>query len=359
MPKRILIINPFGIGDVLFCTPLIRNIRFYYPDAFIAVAVQKKVAPVLENNPSINRVIPFSRGDFKDLSRKSRIKAMGLLFKTLGEIRRSRFDLCIDLSLEHRYSLFLKLMGVRQRVGFNYKHRGRFLTHSINIYGYDGKHVVEYHLELLRFLGKRTEFYNTEIFLRQEERDWAEAFLNSSGVAKDDSVIGIIPGGGASWGRQGYLKHWPKESFTQVADRLAEKLGGKIIIFAGSLDREIAEDIIQKMHQPAINVIAKADLRQFIALIGKCKLIITNDAGPLHIAVALGVKNMSLFGPVDEKVYGPYPSGPGNVVLSKDFNCRPCYEYFRVPDCRYQLRCLKEITVDEAYSEAEKLLKYG
>jgi heptosyltransferase-2 len=359
MPKRILIINPFGIGDVLFCTPLIRNIRFYYPDAFIAVAVQKKVVPVLENNPNINRVIPFSRGDFKDLSRKSRLKAMGLLFRTLGEIRRCRFDLCIDLSLEHRYSLFLKLLGVKQRIGFNYKHRGRFLTHRINIDGYDDRHVVEYHLELLKFLGKRAEFYNTEIFLRQEERDWAEAFLDSSGVARDDSIIGVIPGGGASWGRQSYLKHWPKESFIQVADRLSEKLGAKIIIFAGSLDREIAEDIIQKMHQPAINVIAKADLRQFIALVGQCDLIITNDGGPLHIAVALGVKSVSVFGPVDEQIYGPYPPAANYVVIKKDFPCRPCYRKFRVPECNYQLCCLEGITVGEVYDEAEKLLKYG
>ena len=112
MFKNILIINPFGIGDVLFSTPLIRNLRFYYPDAFIAVAVQKKVVPVLENNPQIDKVIPFSRGDFKDLCRQSRLKAIGLLSKTLGNILHCKFNLCVDLSLEHRYSLFLKLMGI-------------------------------------------------------------------------------------------------------------------------------------------------------------------------------------------------------------------------------------------------------
>ncbi len=357
MPGNILILNPFGIGDVLFSTPLIRNLRFHYPYAFIAVAVQKKVAPILENNPNINKVIHFSRGDFKELSRQSRIRAIGFLFKTLGEILRHKFDLCIDLSLEHRYSLFLKFLGVRQRLGFNYKHRGRFLTQRINLDGYEKKHVVEYHLELLKLLGIESRFKNLEIFLKQEERDRAEEFLRKKGILKSDLTIGIIPGGGASWGRQSYLKHWPGEKFAQVADKLAEEFGAKIIIFANSPEREIAENVIQKMHQPAISMIAKTDLRQFMALINQCNLIITNDGGPLHLAVALGVKVVSIFGPVDEQVYGPYPLNSRHIAIKKDFSCRPCYRKFRMPECNYQHRCLTGITVDEVFREAGRLLK--
>lgn len=170
MPKSILLINPFGIGDVLFSTPLIRNLRFYYPDAFIAVAAQKKVAPVLENNPHINKIIPFSHGDVKELSRQSRLKAIKLFLKVRREILAHRFNLCFDLSLEHRYSLFLKLAGVRPHIGYNYRNRGRFLTHQVDIEGYEDKHVVEYHLELLRFLGKELKFRNQELFLRQERK---------------------------------------------------------------------------------------------------------------------------------------------------------------------------------------------
>jgi len=357
MPQKILIINPFGIGDVLFSTPLIKNLRFYYPDAFIAVAVQKKIAAVLENNSNINKIIPFSRGDFKELSRQSRFKAIGVLLRTLGEVRRHKFDLFIDLSLEHRYSLALKFLGVKQRVGYNYKNRGRFLTHRTNIEGYKDKHVVEYHLQLLELLGLKPRFFNSELFLKREEKDWAEAFLNKSGISKDDLIIGIIPGGGASWGRQSYLKHWPGEKFAQVADGLVERIGAKIIIFAGSLDKAIAESVIQKMHQPAINMIARINLRQFIALINQCSLVIANDSGPLHIAVALGIKSVSLFGPVNEQVYGPYPPSPDYVVIKKDLNCRPCYRKFRVPECNYQRRCLTAITVEEVFQEAERLLK--
>ncbi|MFH1678528.1 MAG: glycosyltransferase family 9 protein [Candidatus Omnitrophota bacterium] len=355
--KNILIINPFGIGDVLFSTPLIRNLRFYYPEAFIAVAVQKKVAPILENNPNINKVISFSRGDFKDLSRRSRLKATGLFMRTLGEIRHYKFDLCIDLSLEHRYSLVLKFLGVRKRIGFNFRNRGRFLSSRINIDGFEGKHVVEYHLELLKLLGKEPRYHKLELYLKQDEKDWAEKALKNNGVSKDNLIIGIIPGGGASWGRQSYLKHWPAKGFAQVADKLAEACRAKIIVFSGASDREIGADVIQKMNQPVIDMAARTDLRQLAALISRCNLIITNDGGPLHLAVALGIKSISLFGPVDERVYGPYSPGPDFIVLKKDFDCHPCYRKFRVPECGYQLRCLTAISVEEVFRQAEGLLK--
>ncbi len=356
MPRNILVINPFGIGDVLFSTPLIRNLRFYYPQAFIAVAVQRKVAPILENNPNINKIISFSRGDFKELFRQSRLKALRLLFGILGEILRDKFDLCIDLSLEHRYSLFLKFLGVRQRIGFNYKRRGRFLTHRINLGGYEDKHVVEYHLELLKLLGIRPRFKNLEIFLKQEEKDWAGALLDKFGASRNDLIIGVIPGGGASWGRQSYLKHWSAEKFAQIADRLAERFGAKIVIFANASEGKTAEQVVQKMRHPVINMIAGTDLRQFMALIDRCNLIITNDGGPLHIAKALGIKSISIFGPVDEQVYGPYPPSPDHIAMKKGFPCRPCYHNFRVPECRYNQRCLTAITAQEVFKEAERLL---
>jgi lipopolysaccharide heptosyltransferase II len=357
MLRRILVINPFGIGDVLFSTPLIKNLRFYYPKTFIAVAVQKKVAPVLENNPNINKIIYFSRGDFKELSRQSKFKAFVLLLRMLGETKRHNFDLCIDLSLEHRYSLFLKFLGVRQRLGFNYKQRGRFLTQRIDIDGYENKHVVEYHLELLQLLGIKPVFKKLELFLKQEEKSWAEAFLVKNGALKDDLIVGITPGGGASWGEQSYLKHWSAKNYARVADELADRFGAKIIIFAGTSDRIIAESVIQMMRQPVIDMIARTDLRQFMALIGQCKLIITNDAGPLHIAAALGIKSISIFGPVNEQVYGPYPPHPDNVVIKKDFSCRPCYRKFRVPKCNYNQQCLEQITVQEVFREAEELIR--
>lgn len=357
MPENILVINPFGIGDVLFSTPLIRNLRFYYPDAFIAVVAQKQVTPVLENNPSIDKIIPFSRGDFKILSNKSKLRAMGLLFRTLSQIRRAKFDLCIDLSLEHRYSLFLKLLGIKQRIGFNYKQRGRFLTQRINIDGFQDKHVTEYHLELLKFLNKQAKFYQAELFLKQGEKDWAEEFLKQFQVSRQDLLVGIIPGGGASWGKKADYLQWPYESFAKVCDELSRIPHLKVILLGSPTDVKICQSIARFLKQEPIEAFGKTNLRQFIALIDKCQLIICNDTGPLHISAALAKRIIYFCGPVDERVYGAYPARPERVVMKKDFPCRPCYRNFHVPECDYQLRCLRVITPEEVITQAKRLIE--
>ena len=354
--KRILIVNPFGIGDVLFSTPLIRNLRFYYPEAFIAVAVQKRTAPILENNPHIDKIIPFSRGDFKELSRQSKAKALNLLFGVIAEVFRQRFDLCFDLSLEHRYSLLLKFFGVTPRIGYNYKNRGRFLTHKINIEGYRDKHVVEYHLELLKFLDLEPRFRNIELYLRQEQRDWAKDFLKQKGLNEGDLLIGILPFGGQSFGGQAEIRRWPLENHAKLADLLVDKLKVKIVILAGPGEKGNLNHLLTVMHNRAIDA-SETSIIQLASIIENCRLVISNDAGPLHIVNALNIPNISFFGPVDEEVYGPYPQNPNRIVLKRDFDCRPCYRYFRVPECRYERRCLTQITVGEVFQEAAKLLK--
>jgi len=356
--KRILIINPFGIGDVLFSTPLIRNLRYYFPDSFIAVAVQRKIVPVLENNPHINKIIPFSRGDFKQLSRESKINALKLLFRTIADIYRQRFNLYFDLSLEHRYSLLLKILRIKPRIGYNYKKRGRFLTHKVDIEGYKNKHVTEYHLELLRFLDLTPRFHNLELFLTFQEKNWARSFLGERGIKGKDLLIGMAPFGGETFGSQAKVKHWPIASYAALSDLLIDKLSAKIVILAGYKEKDGLNYLFSVMRNRAVDT-TETSLMQLASIISYCRLVISNDTGPLRFANALDIPTISFFGPVDEKVYGPYPANHKHVVLKKDFDCRPCYQHFRVPDCRYQLRCLKEITVDEVYEEAERLLKHG
>ena len=281
---------------------------------------------------------------------------MRLLARTIREISHDKFDLCIDLSLEHRYSLFFKLMGIKQRIGFNYKQRGRFLTNRINLNGFEDKHVVEYHLELLKFLEIKPQFQKLELFLKQEEKNYAQAFLEKNGVLKDDLIIGIIPGGGASWGKKANYLQWPYENFAKICSELRKIPRTRIILFGSEADVGICQNIIKILQYTPIEAFGKTNLRQFIALIDKCNLIICNDTGPLHISAALGKKIVCLVGPVDEKVYGPYLPKADQVVIKKDLPCRPCYKKFRVPECNFGLRCLTAITAQEVVSEAERLL---
>ena len=149
MSMKFLIINPFGIGDVLFTTPVIKALKQQYPDAFIGYWSNYRVKPILESNPQINRVFALSRGDLKKIYQESFFKGLWGSVKLVWQIKKEHFDICLDFSLDHRYSLLAKIIGIQQRIGFNYKGRGRFLTKSIDLTGYQEKHVVEYYLELL------------------------------------------------------------------------------------------------------------------------------------------------------------------------------------------------------------------
>lgn len=353
--KRILIISPFGIGDLLFSTPLLKNLKFFYPNSHIAVLAAKRSAPVLANNPNVDSVIAFNRGDFKEAKKISKKEAYRDLFKVLGKITFSKFNLYIDLSLEHRYSLFAKILGIKPRIGYNYRKRGRFLTDKAHIGCFAGKHVVEYHLSLLGFLGIRPCFRAPELFISREEKDWAEDFLKRHDINKDQALIAVAPGGGKAWGDKACYKYWPESKFVDLADKLqTEKV--KVILTGDNTDIPICNNISRRLQEEPINTCGKINLRQYFALLNRVDIIICNDSGTLHSASALRKKIIALFGPTGEDAYGPYPPSKDRIVISKDFSCRPCYDEFRVPKCGYNHRCLEQIEVDEVFTKVKELI---
>jgi len=358
--QRILIVNPFGIGDVLFTTPLIHTLKENFPQSFITYLCNYRTEPILEGNPYIDEVISFSRGDIKKLFRKSKTEALKRILSLIKQIRKLKFDLLIDFSLDYRYNIVAKFLGIPKRIGFNYKNRGRFLTDKIDIEGYSDKHIVEYYLDLLKFLGVKPSVNRLELFLSEKDEEWAyfHTGCGSKGGSKgqNDFVVGVVPGGGESWGKTAFYKHWPKEKFAYVSDELIKKYNAKVIILGSVEEKEICKDVVNLMHEKAINTCGETTISQFAALLKRCKLVITNDGGPLHIAVSQDVKTISIFGPVNEKVYGPYPPSEKHIVIKKDLPCRPCYKKFRVPKCNYNHRCLTEISVQEVLAQAEKLI---
>lgn len=359
---KILIINPFGIGDVLFTTPLIKNLRNQFPSSFIGFVCNNRVAPVLSGNKNLNELFVFDKGDFRVLWNLSKIDCIRQFFGFLKIIKSRKFDVVIDLSLGHQYSFFLMMLGVPVRIGYNFKGRGRFLTHKIDITGYHDKHITGYYADLFYFLCKEAGICakpladeRLEIFISDKHIEWAEKFLFENGIQREDKIAAIIPGGGVSWGGSAVYKQWPAQDFARVADELTEKRALKIILLGGPDDADACNAVLDSMSKKAIFACGKTDLLQFAALLKKCVLAVTNDGGPLHMAVANGVKTVSLFGPVDENVYGPYPSSKEHVVLKEDVDCRPCYKEFKFKQCQTR-RCLLNIKPQDVIKAAEKLL---
>lgn len=310
---------------------------------------------ILANNPFVDKIFPLSRGDLSKIFRRSKIAGLASLFSLIKDIKKYKFDCAIDLSLEQRCAFMLKLLGIKKRIGFDFKGRGRFLTEKIKINSYCDKHIVEYYSDLLRLLGIDCKDKHLEIYTSDTEKSWAKGWLKRQGISENALIIGICPGGGLSWGKQKIFKLWGIDKFAALSDMLVEELGAKVIVFGDEADNECVEQFLKKVKHNIISCCAKLSLREFVSLLSYCKLSVTNDGGALHVAAAAGIRTVSIFGPVDEKVYGPYPYDEDrHLVVKRYLDCQPCYKNFRITDCSNR-KCL-EIETQEVFEAVKKLL---
>jgi lipopolysaccharide heptosyltransferase II len=353
--KNILIINPFGIGDVLFTTPLIESLSARIEDAGIGFLCNRRTEPLLRANPKIKWVFVYEKDELRELWKESRIKYLKKILALARDIREKKFDAVIDLSLTREYWILCLLAGIKERIGFNYKGRGRYLTRKIKIDGYIGKHVIEYYLELLRFIGIAPVQKEINLYLPREDKEWARSFLKTNGIKEGGLLIGIAPAGGASWGKEAAIKHWRSEDFGGVADRLIEELGAKVIILGSDAEAGICENTAKAMSNPAVMACGKTTLLHSAALMSLCGLVIANDGGPLHLAVAAGARTVGIFGPVDDKVYGQYPPADRHKTVKNDIECRPCYRDFKMKECA-ERKCLSGISTDTVFKAAKEAL---
>jgi lipopolysaccharide heptosyltransferase II len=353
--SKILLINPFGIGDVLFTTPIIHTLKDAFPAIKIGYLCNRRTEPILRNNPFLDYIFVYERDEFKGLRKKSFFLWLKKMVSFLNSIKKEHFDLSLDFSLNTQYGFFARWAGIRSRIGYDFKKRGWFLTKRISLSGYSQKHIVEYYADLLKYLGLDLKYSNLELYVTEEDKKYIQNILAGEGIKEGGSLIGIFPGAGRSWGREAKLKHWPAENFAKLADKIVENYQAKIIIMGDFFEDKLAKEVTSHMHSKAIDFTGKTTIGQLAGLLSKMRLVITNDGGPLHMAVAMGVKTVSIFGPVNEKVYGPYPPSPEHIVIKKDISCRPCYQQFRMPECKRNRECLINISVDEVCEAIRRL----
>lgn len=353
-PQKILIVNIFGIGDVLFTTPLINNLKYYFPDCRISYLANRRTAPFLKDSPKLDQVFIYERDDYVALRKQSQLRFFQKLRADIKELKKQQFDLVIDLSLNGSVSFLMWLAGIKERLGFNYKKRSAFLNHSIELKGYEDRHVVEYYLDFLKEFQLDIKFRELELHIKPEDHSWAQEFLKKTIKQPKKWLIGLVPGGGASWGKEAVYKRWSSEKYAKLADKIIEKFPADIILLGDQSEKELCSQVAQTMQHPSYSACGETSVGQFAALMQLCQINIVNDGGPLHIAVAAGAQTVSIFGPVDEVVYGPYPPGKHSVV-TKELACRPCYRRFRMAQCNH-ISCLGLIQVEDVLDKVKEIL---
>lgn len=327
--KKILIFNVNWLGDVLFSTATLRNIRRNYPDSFIACIIPGRCYPLLKGNPHLDEIIIFDE--------KERHKSTLAKLKFVQLLKAKKFDIVFLLHRSFTRALICRLAGIPERIGYYTKRRGFLLTKRIAPLSKDALHRIDYYLNIIEKAGLVVEDRYPEFFISDEDINFVDGFLNKNLIHKDDLLMAINPG--SNW----HLKRWPKEYWAMLADKLISEFGAKVIITGAHQDLSLALTIKALMKEKPIIASGVFNLKQLGALCKRLDLFITADTGPLHIANAVGTERIiALFGPTSPEITGPYPL-KNIVILSQDVGCKiPCY----VVRCKDN-RCMKAITPDE------------
>ena len=352
--KRFLICNPHGIGDVLFSTPILQVLKDRFPDSFIGYLCNRRTEEVLETNPRIDRLYVYEKDEFRRTWRRSRSEAFRKGMTLFRNIRNDRFEVLLDLSLAPEFSFFLKWAGIPKRIGLDYKHRGRFLTDRVFLPGLDDSPVSQVYLETLCALGIDCsgKTYPTEMRVTEKDDQFADSFFRSHGL--EGEIVGLSPGGGTTHGSKASYKQWGPSRFAKLSDLLQERRGTKVLLFSAPGEEALSDQLVEEARQKPV-VARGITVRQMAGLMKRCRLIICNDGGPLHVAVAMGKSTVSLFGPTDPRVYGPYLMDPSrHAVVSQPVVCSPCYQRFKLPECAQNV-CLSWITPEQIVEAAQQV----
>lgn len=337
---RILITRMKFIGDVVLTTPAIRSVRNAFPDAFIAFMGDRAAVSLLEGNPCLNEIIPF------DYSRWSVFEQA----RVAAVLRRRRFDLAIDLFGNPRSALITWLSGARVRIGPARKGRGRFYTIQVSDDGRT-RTPIEFHNRYLEAAGITPSSGQTELFLTDDERRDARIYLQWLGHDTNPldltrPIIGLHPGG--TWP----AKKWLPGRFAELAELIRAKLGAQVVLTVGPKDEEAVRSVLAASSQ--ITVLPVLPLRQLAGVISHLRAFATNDCGPMHIAAALGVPTVGLFGPGQEDIWFPYRKEEGHYALRMDVPCHPCHlDVCNLGGDEY-MKCMKLLTVDHVFDALRK-----
>ena len=302
----------------------------------------------LKNNPHINEIYVYDKDHYRSLPRFQRI---AYLWKLHSTIHRNKFDVLFDLSNTNEYGFFAKFFWkVPYRFGFQYKKRGLFLTQKIKIKnGFEKKHVASHYSDLLRFL-------NLDPGVIHKKLDFFLDPGEKYHVTEQDLKICFLPGGGASWGPNAQNRYWPMSSYAKLGDTLSKTFHAKIFLIGSLSEKNLCDQIQSEMKSPCINLAGQTSLQELAYLMHASQLVIGSESGPLHLVTALKTPSIAIYGPVDEKTYGPYSAQKTHcVAYQEDLACRPCYRNFRMPKCENRL-CLTELSVDHVLKIATHLL---
>jgi heptosyltransferase-2 len=352
-PRKILVVQPSWVGDAVMATPTLRALRELYPSAHMSYLMRRYVKPVYAGMPWADQLITYRTGKTKAKAGK------GQFFDLAARLRAARFDLAVLLPNSFKSALVCKMAGIPRVVGYERDGRGFLLTDKLLPVKDRGKFIpspiVKYYLGLAHYLGSGHRDLRLQLFVTEGEKREARDVLARCGLDPDlerpashgrPPLIVLNPG--AAFGA---AKCWRAEYFAELADRLIDELGATVLLSAAPKERAIVETIKRQMrHAPVDLSTAGMTLGSLKEIVRRCDLMVTNDTGPRHIAAALDVPVVTVFGPTHPEWTEIYYAKERQVAV-KVF-CGPCQK----KTCPLDHRCMTRLTPGMVYEKAVELL---
>ncbi len=340
--RRFLIVRLSALGDVIHALPMAAALKEAFPDAFVGWAAEKGVKPLLAGNPAVDTFILL---DTKAWRRRGFFPVLGDAVASFRELRSFSFDTALDAQGLIKSGLIALLSGARERIGFERKHCREGLSslftnrHVAPPAGHH--HIVEKNLALLAPLGIKPASPRFPLPSFRAYRLMVDTFLRRSGLGVAKPLIALHPGAG--WP----TKRWGEEKFARLGDALALRTGAQIIITWGPGDEGAASRVNSLMASEP-RLAPALTLPQLACLLEHCLMFIGGDTGPLHLAAAMGVPVLGIYGPTTPWRNGPF--GVEHALLYRPLPCSGCHKR----SCRDPL-CILSLTVEEALEAALEL----
>ncbi len=326
--KKILCIKPRGIGDIVLSTIILDNLINHFPNVKIDYLVETFAKYSVSNNPMVNKVLTMRKSEFP--------------LWVAARIRKEKYDMVLDLWSNPRSAQITFLSGVKYRVGFAYRGR-KYAYNILATSGRGNQHSAEHNLEILKAIDVPVISKKIHYSVSEKDDQFGKEFIKDN-FNENEKVIGIIPAGG-----------WPSKrcdasKWVEICKIINDKYSQtKFLILWGPGDENDA-DYISK-HLPSQTILApKTNLPEMTGLIRNCNIIIANDSGPMHIAAALGIPTLGIFGPTNPKNHGPY-SPNSTYVIKEDLFCIICNKL----ECPYNHECMLQLSNEKVLEAVEKI----
>jgi heptosyltransferase-2 len=345
--RRIVIRAPNWIGDAVMSEPAVSMVRTLFPQAEVTLLAKPIIAELFAHHPGIHRILVYDdRGRHAGLSGKWTLARV---------LRRHRFDLAMLLQNAFEAALLAFLAGIPRRYGYGTDGRALLLTDPLTVPPRGTlMHQVDYYWNLVTPFGARGIPTAPRLFVSKQEEISIEARLADAGISPSDLLIGVNPGS-----TYGSAKRWLPERYAGTVNRLVEehrsgdvRIG--VVILGGKGEERLGQSIAEHIHTRTVVCSGHTTVRELMALTKRCRLFLTNDTGPMHIASAFNVPAVAIFGPTDWRTTAPF--GPGAKLVRHAVPCAPCL----LRECPIDHRCMTGVTVEDvARAAQEHLARYG